>query len=110
MRDDWPTWARQPIEITGPDPQWPRQAAELARDLDRLLASWLDGTTEHVGSTAVPGLPAKPVLDLLAPVRRLADVAQAHRTLAEAGWHLVPPELDRRAWRRLYAIRVAVRA
>jgi GrpB-like predicted nucleotidyltransferase (UPF0157 family) len=92
--DDWPAWARQRVEVVEADPAWAQRADELATDLQRRLGPWLDGSVEHVGSTAVPGLAAKPVLDLLAPVTSLADAALADDVLAAAGWHLVPPELD----------------
>ncbi len=63
--------------IVAPDPTWPQQAeAEIARWL-----AAVEGIVEihHIGSTAVPGLPAKPILDLL-PVFATdahADAAQA---------------------------------
>jgi GrpB-like predicted nucleotidyltransferase (UPF0157 family) len=100
----WPAWATQTIEIADPDPRWPADAAELARDLADRLAPWLVGTIEHVGSTAVPGLPAKPVLDLMAPVRDLGDAADAEPALAPSGWVLVPAELDERPWRHLFVL------
>jgi GrpB-like predicted nucleotidyltransferase (UPF0157 family) len=60
------------IRIVDPDPAWPGLAAqELARIGDALgdVAVRL----EHVGSTAVPGLAAKPVLDLQVSVASVAD-------------------------------------
>jgi [ribosomal protein S5]-alanine N-acetyltransferase len=102
--DDWPPWARQPVVVVEPDPSWPRRAAALQLDLAARLASVLDGPIEHVGSTAVPGLPAKPVIDLLAPVRSLQVVDDVEVALADAGWHLVPPDLDERTWRRLFVL------
>jgi len=54
--------------------------------VEALLAPWICGPVEHVGSTAVPGLRAKPIIDMLAPVRSLT-VAQAAVPLLEgAGW------------------------
>ncbi|WP_254786020.1 GrpB family protein [Curtobacterium sp. MCBA15_008] len=52
-----------PIHIVEPDPAWPRMA-EAVRDhvVETLGVRAL--RVEHVGSTAVPGLPAKPILDL----------------------------------------------
>jgi [ribosomal protein S5]-alanine N-acetyltransferase len=101
---DWPPWAREPVVVAEPDPSWARHAAALQLDLAARLASHLDGPIEHVGSTAVPGLPAKPVIDLLAPVRSLQVVADVEVALANAGWHLVPPDLDDRLWRRLFVL------
>jgi GrpB-like predicted nucleotidyltransferase (UPF0157 family) len=51
------------IEVSDPDPSWPRQYDELA---GRIRAA-LGGRAlqlEHVGSTAVPGLAAKPIIDI----------------------------------------------
>ncbi len=39
-----------------------------------LLAPWLIADIEHVGSTSVPGLSAKPIIDLQAPVADLTDL------------------------------------
>jgi GrpB-like predicted nucleotidyltransferase (UPF0157 family) len=104
VSDAWPAWARQEVEISEPDPAWEWQAAELRAGLERRLARWFDGHVERVGSTAVPGLAAKPVIDLLAPVNSLAESERADDVLAAEGWHLVPPELDQRPWRRMYVL------
>jgi uridine kinase len=101
---DWPAWATAPIQLADPDPAWPRRASVLATDVAERLGSLLDGAVEHVGSTAVPGLVAKPVLDLLAPVRTLDLTPEGVARLAGAGWELVPPELDARPWRRLFVL------
>jgi GrpB-like predicted nucleotidyltransferase (UPF0157 family) len=44
---------------------------------------------EHIGSTSVPGLAAKPVIDMMASVRRLQDGLAARTALAELGYQLV---------------------
>jgi GrpB-like predicted nucleotidyltransferase (UPF0157 family) len=51
------------VRIAEPDPDWPRQAAERIVRIREALGAVVVGL-EHVGSTSVPGLPAKPVLDL----------------------------------------------
>jgi GrpB-like predicted nucleotidyltransferase (UPF0157 family) len=99
-----PPWAHERAEVHPPDPGYAgRGAAECAR-LTELLAPWLAGGVEHVGSTAVPGLAAKPVLDLMASVTDPgAAVEQAAGRLAADGWCYVPPELDSGAsWRRFF--------
>lgn len=68
-----------------------------------LLASWLVDGVEHVGSTAVSGLAAKPIIDLMASVRNPEEVVgQAGERLAAGGWCYVPPELDQHPWRRFF--------
>jgi len=51
------------IEVTDPDPAWPRQFDGLA-DRIRDALGWRVLQLEHVGSTSVPGLAAKPVIDV----------------------------------------------
>jgi GrpB-like predicted nucleotidyltransferase (UPF0157 family) len=104
VSDDWPGWARQKVEIREWDVTWRPRAADLIADLEPLLDRWLEGRIEHVGSTAVLGLAAKPVIDLLAPVASLVESQPASPVLAEVGWQLVPPELDQRPWRRLHVL------
>lgn len=53
------------------DPSWPARFADERAALERVLAPWLAGPIEHVGSTAVPGLAAKPVIDIMAGVATL---------------------------------------
>ncbi len=51
------------IEMSDPDPAWPEQYDELAGRIRKALG-WRVLQLEHVGSTSVPGLPAKPVIDI----------------------------------------------
>jgi GrpB-like predicted nucleotidyltransferase (UPF0157 family) len=60
-----------PVVIAPYDPAWPSRFAAERDLLQPLLAPWLVAAIEHVGSTAVPGLAAKPVIDIMAPVASL---------------------------------------
>jgi GrpB-like predicted nucleotidyltransferase (UPF0157 family) len=51
------------IEVTDPHPAWPRQYDSLASRIRQALG-WRVLQLEHVGSTSVPGLAAKPVIDI----------------------------------------------
>lgn len=98
MPDGTPAWAYAPVSLADPDPAWADLARVLAAELRTLLADALRSDVVHVGSTAVPGLRAKPVVDLMALVD---DPAVRAEELSAARWFLVSPELDRRPWRRL---------
>lgn len=75
---------RGTVELAASHAAWPRLAAAL---LDRLLAALgalaIDG--EHVGSTAVPGLVAKPILDLAILLAPDADEREAIDRLEREG-------------------------
>src|SRR4051812_19560005 len=60
------------VVIVSHDPTWSGRAAELAARLAALLGSSAL-RIEHVGSTAIIGMPAKDVLDLQVSVRDLAE-------------------------------------
>jgi GrpB-like predicted nucleotidyltransferase (UPF0157 family) len=78
-------------------------ARDEAARLAEILAPWLVAGVEHVGSTSVPGLAAKPIIDLMASVSDPdAVVVAAGQALAADGWSYVPPELDQRDWRRFF--------
>ncbi|MDP8932292.1 MAG: GrpB family protein [Actinomycetota bacterium] len=104
MTESWPAWATEAIEVVEPDPSWPQRARELCLDLQQRLRPWLDGDVRDIGSTAIPGLAAKSIVDLAAPVVSLASAGAADATLGEAGWRLIAPELDQRPWRRFYVL------
>lgn len=97
-----PKWATEPVEVVPYDPGWPRRAQEEVARLTHLLTPWLSKGIHHIGSTAVPGLPAKPIIDLMAGIDDLDAAEQARGALEPEGWHFVPPDLDDRSWRRFF--------
>jgi GrpB-like predicted nucleotidyltransferase (UPF0157 family) len=67
------------VEVVDYDPSWPRRFEEEAARLRALLPESLIGRIEHFGSTAVPGLAAKPIVDMIVEV---PDLELAHREIA----------------------------
>jgi len=103
---DWPAWATERVEVFAPDPHWLSKGERERGRLESTLAALIVGRVEHVGSTSIPGLAAKPILDFQAQVTDLDSAPQVAAVLAPQGWHLVPPELDQRPWERFF-VRVA---
>jgi GrpB-like predicted nucleotidyltransferase (UPF0157 family) len=79
---------RRGIEVVDPDPHWPA-AFELIADRIRSALGEAALVVEHVGSTAVPGLPAKPVIDVDLTVADSADEPAWLPPLEAAGFELV---------------------
>jgi GrpB-like predicted nucleotidyltransferase (UPF0157 family) len=81
-----------PAVVVPYDSQWPRQFDSLRTTIDAALAG-IPHTTEHVGSTAVVGLAAKPIIDIDVVVASVMEVGPAVDALTQAGWQ---PEGDLR--------------
>ena len=90
----------QSIEVTAYDPAWQGHFAEQQTRLTTILKPWLAGEVEHIGSTSVPGLRSKPIVDLLAPVRSLETARSAISILERDGWLFWPDDPNRhyRLW------------
>lgn len=77
------------IVVSGYSPEWP---GAFAIERARLLAILTGGTyvVEHIGSTAVPGLAAKPVIDIMVGAESLAAIERHAQALADHGYAYVP--------------------
>jgi len=53
------------------DATWPQRFADEAELIRQIIGSWISGGIHHIGSTAVPGLAAKPVIDIMVGVADL---------------------------------------
>jgi GrpB-like predicted nucleotidyltransferase (UPF0157 family) len=88
-----PEFLQPPVRIDGPitladaDPGW---AAQYARQEERIRAALGSRAVqiEHVGSTSVPGLAAKPIIDIMLLVTDSADEAAYLPDLEAAGYQL----------------------
>ena len=89
----------QPSIIVEPyDPTWPAKFETEKRVLRAVLAPWLAGTIEHIGSTAVPGLPAKPVIDIMGAVRDLPSSQPAIEALQPFNYSYFPYKAELMHW------------
>jgi GrpB-like predicted nucleotidyltransferase (UPF0157 family) len=74
-----------PAVVVAYDPGWPGMFQRLRDRIDAALTG-VAHVTEHVGSTAVPGLAAKPVIDIDVVVPDQSAVKAVIEALAAAGW------------------------
>jgi GrpB-like predicted nucleotidyltransferase (UPF0157 family) len=82
-----------PIALSEYDPAWPASYAREAERIRTTLAS-VPIRVEHVGSTSVPGLAAKPIIDIVLIVPDSADEAAYVPALEAAGYKLHNREPD----------------
>ncbi len=78
------------MHVAAYDPGWPGRFEAEQAILEQVLAPWLCGGIHHIGSTAVPGLAAKPVLDMIAGVRDLDQAAAAIGVLSRLSYAHAP--------------------
>jgi GrpB-like predicted nucleotidyltransferase (UPF0157 family) len=102
---------RGPIHLAPSDPEWPQQYAEVAARIRRALGP-VAVVVEHVGSTSVPGLAAKPVLDVLLLVPDPSDEAAYVPQLEAAGFllHFREPDWHQHRFLKAYDPVVQVHA
>ncbi|HXH12508.1 MAG TPA: GrpB family protein [Alphaproteobacteria bacterium] len=73
----------EPVEVVGARAEWPTLFAAEAEAIRRALGT---PAVEHIGSTAVPGLAAKPVIDIQVGVAGPPDAGVVGGPLAELGY------------------------
>ena len=84
---------RGPVQLLPPDAMWPRQYAEVDARIRQALGPVAE-VVKHVGSTSVPGLAAKPFIDVLLLVPDPGDEAAYVPGLEAAGFLLHVREPD----------------
>jgi GrpB-like predicted nucleotidyltransferase (UPF0157 family) len=82
------------ITLVDYDPTWPENFHDIARELRHVFG---DGASrmDHIGSTSVPGLAAKPVIDIQVSVATLSDDEPWRSVLVAAGWEWDASNIDR---------------
>jgi GrpB-like predicted nucleotidyltransferase (UPF0157 family) len=84
---------RDPIAIVPYRDGWPALFERERARVEAALRPWLTGPVEHIGSTAVPGLAAKPIIDMLARVTTV-DAGDFVTAMAGIGWPHAPEPGD----------------
>jgi GrpB-like predicted nucleotidyltransferase (UPF0157 family) len=74
------------IVVVPYDPGWPRRFEAERALLEEILAPWLKDGIHHIGSTAIPGVAAKPVIDMLVGVQDLKEALAAFDPLGEESY------------------------
>ena len=80
----------EPVQLAAYDSNWPALFEAERLLLESALEPWLVGSIEHIGSTAVPGLIAKPVIDIMAGIRDLEAALPARDAASALGYMYFP--------------------
>jgi GrpB-like predicted nucleotidyltransferase (UPF0157 family) len=96
--DDPTTWRNEPVRLVPHDPAWATRFREEADLLRATIGSWITGGIHHVGSTAVPGLDAKPIIDIAVGVESLEASRPCIDRLREIDYLYAPYRADVMHW------------
>lgn len=88
----------EPIRLAPADPEWPSRFKLEREVLGDVIGEWIVGGIHHVGSTAVPGLDAKPIIDILAGVRDLETARDCFEPLAVLDYLYAPYLFEEMHW------------
>lgn len=93
--------SQEPITIVDYSPAWPAQYAAEVRRIRASVGEYVTAI-EHIGSTAVPGLGATPIIDVMVGVERLADAETCIESLTDLGYEYCPEFEDAMPYRRYF--------
>jgi GrpB-like predicted nucleotidyltransferase (UPF0157 family) len=100
-QETWPQWATEAIVIEEYNPVWPLLASILIREL-KTLYKFENESFEHIGSTAVPNLAAKAVIDIQLAVDNFDDIDAIKLALEAENWSLIPHDLTGKDYERTF--------
>lgn len=86
------------VILEGYDSSWPSKFEAEKAQLMATAGEWYYGSVEHVGSTAVPGMVAKPVIDIMFGVRSLDESKPAIDVLVASGYEYWPYKAEVMHW------------
>jgi len=90
--------ADAPVELVEYDPSWPSQFADEERAIRAVLGDLAAGPIEHVGSTAIPGVDAKPIIDIMVGVHDLEHSIAIVPLLSQLGYLYHPYRAEVMHW------------
>jgi hypothetical protein len=90
--------AQAPVFVVPYDQSWPSRFEAERAVLQPVLTPWLVADIEHIGSTAIPGLVAKPIIDIMAPVESVESARAALPALTELQYNSFPYRADVMHW------------
>ena len=94
-------WELFPITLTPHQPQWGEWAMEEIQSLSAILAAYKP-TINHIGSTALPTICAKPIIDILVEVPPATDRQMLCELMEGSGYICMNRSADRMSFNKGY--------
>ncbi|MGO4481217.1 GrpB family protein [Rhizobium pisi] len=87
---------QKPVELVSYDPQWPQAFRNIRARLLALLPNAL--SIDHIGSTSIPGMAAKPLIDIDIVLPGLGHIEDATRVLLSQDYEPRGNRYDDEVW------------
>lgn len=94
-------WQLFPIFLTPHQPKWKDWAKVEIDNLSALLSEYAP-VINHIGSTAISGIQAKPIIDILVEIALEADWQRARATMEDAGYICISVSENRMSFNKGY--------
>ncbi len=94
-------WELFPIVLSSHNPHWTEWAKEETATLSTLLSGF-DKRITHVGSTAIPGIMAKPIVDILVEIPAETDREEIRHRMESAGYICMSESDERMSFNKGY--------
>jgi len=88
----------EPIYLVEYDKSWPTKFLAEKELIQATLDEWIVGDIEHVGSTSIPDLTAKPIIDIMVGVKELKKAKACIPILEGINYLYSPYKADRMHW------------
>lgn len=77
---------------------WPLQFEEEKKLIKKTIGQWITGEINHVGSTAIPGISAKPIIDIMVGVESLEASKPCIERLSKINYLYYPYRPESMHW------------
>lgn len=88
----------QAVHLVTYDPAWPQEFEKEKKLIDSAIGKWITGKINHVGSTSIPGISAKPTIDILVGVNNLEETKPCIAVLSKIHYLYYPYRPDYMHW------------
>jgi len=88
----------EPVVLAPYDPSWKEKFEKEKKLIRATIGQWITGSVNHVGSTAIPGLSAKPIIDIMVGVANLENARPCIELLSKIGYQYYPYHTEYMHW------------